>query len=168
MRTAWLIAAAGFLVGIGYAGISAYWVTGQTALLDTVGGSIERAARSGGLALAVGIWAVVVVKTVAAVLPVLALSRRFSSMQHRILWALACVEAVILTAYGLVLTGAGLLIQAKVVHTGPGANRRALAWHAYLWDPWFLLWGVLVSAALVRARSRHVQLKRPLDESSDR
>jgi hypothetical protein len=33
-----------------------------------------------------------------------------------------------------------------------GADHRALAWHAYLWDPWFLLWGVLVTAALVRSR----------------
>jgi len=33
-----------------------------------------------------------------------------------------------------------------------GADHRALAWHAYLWDPWFLVWGVLVTAALLRSR----------------
>ena len=32
------------------------------------------------------------------------------------------------------------------------ADRRALTWHAYLWDPWFLLWGLLVLAALCRDR----------------
>ena len=38
---------------------------------------------------------------------------------------------------------------------GAGADHRALAWHAYLWDPWFLLWGLLVTAALLRGRRPH-------------
>jgi hypothetical protein len=27
-------------------------------------------------------------------------------------------------------------------------DHRALAWHTYLWDPWFLMWGLLVAGAL--------------------
>jgi hypothetical protein len=65
---------------------------------------------------------------------------------------LAWAEAGILTIYGLVLSGAGWLEQSGAIGPAAGADHRALAWHAYLWDPWFLLWGVLVTAALVRSR----------------
>jgi len=51
-----------------------------------------------------------------------------------------------------VLTVAGLLVQSGAIAPAASADRRALAWHAYLWDPWFLLWGALVTAALVKSR----------------
>jgi hypothetical protein len=35
-----------------------------------------------------------------------------------------------------------------VVAVWATADHRALAWHAYLWDPWFLIWGLLVVGAL--------------------
>jgi hypothetical protein len=44
------------------------------------------------------------------------------------------------------------LVQAGVVQAASNADQRALAWHAYLWDPWFLVWGLLIAAALVRGR----------------
>jgi len=57
-----------------------------------------------------------------------------------------------LTSYGLVLTVTGLLVQAGVVTAAANADHRALKWHAYLWDPWFLVWGILVLIALLRSR----------------
>ena len=39
-----------------------------------------------------------------------------------------------------------------MIGTPANADHRALAWHAYLWDPWFLVWGLLVTAALLRSR----------------
>ena len=59
---------------------------------------------------------------------------------------------MILTGYGLVLTVAGLLVQTDVVRAAANADHRALRWHAYLWDPWFLVWGILVVVALMRSR----------------
>jgi len=38
---------------------------------------------------------------------------------------------------------------------GAGADHRALAWHAYLGDPWFLLRGLLVTAALLPGGRPH-------------
>jgi hypothetical protein len=67
-------------------------------------------------------------------------------------WVLAWAEAAILIVYGLVQTTAGLLIQADVIHASATADQRALAWHTYLWDPWFLIWGLLVAAALLLRR----------------
>lgn len=99
------------------------------------------------------LWAAAALKLVAAVLPLLALRRLTRSVWHRGLWVLAWVEAAILTVYGLVLTTVGLLVQTDVIEVSvTGAERRALAWHTYLWDPWFLLWGLLVAGALLRGR----------------
>lgn len=156
MTAAWVAAVLGLLVGLTYAAISAYSAIGGTVLLDTVGGVFERAGRSGGTAVTIGLWAVVLVKIAAAALPLLALSGILGSGWHRLVWVLTWVDVVMLTLYGLVLTIAGLLIQADVVHTRPDADHRALRWHAYLWDPWFLLWGLLAGAALQFGRSRHL------------
>jgi hypothetical protein len=143
-RPAW----AAFILGTTYAAVSVYWGLGGTWLLDTVGGSLAQHRHSAGAIAAA--WGAAALKLIAAVLPLLALRRRSGSLRDRGLWALAWVAAGILTLYGLVLTVVGLLVQADVIHASPTADHRALAWHAYLWDPWFLAWGVLIAIALVR------------------
>jgi len=140
---AWLA----LLVGLAHAMVSAYWVTGGRWLLDTVGGTFERAGRSGGATVVLAIWAVVVVKVIAAVLPLLVNLHLGSPTTRRRVCRLAWLEAWILLGYGLAYTSVGLLVQAGVVRSVQ-ANHRALAWHAYLWDPWFLVWGLLVITAL--------------------
>ncbi|MGI8695900.1 MAG: DUF3995 domain-containing protein [Mycobacteriales bacterium] len=146
---AWVAAWLALLAGLGNAAVSGYWATGGTGLLDTVGGVFERAGRNGGAKTTTLLWVVVAVKVLAAVLPVLVLRPSPGPMWQRLGWALAWVEAAILTVYGLVLTTTGLLVQAGVLRTARDADHRALAWHAYLWDPWFLVWGLLVIAALL-------------------
>ncbi len=47
------------------------------------------------------------------------------------------------------------MVQLGVIASSASADHRALAWHAYLWDPWFLVWGLLVTAALLRTRHRN-------------
>jgi hypothetical protein len=153
LGAAWAAAALGFVVGLAYAAVSVYWAAGGTGLLDTVGGAFGSAGRPAEAAMRIGLWAVVVAKIAAAVLPVLALGRSPARAWQRSIWLLAWAEAVVLTSYGLVLTIPGLLIQAGVLHPGRGADHRALEWHAYLWDPWFLLWGLLVGAALLCGQS---------------
>jgi hypothetical protein len=143
-------AKAAFALGLLYAAVSVYWALGGTWLLATVGGALQRQGRTAILVLAV--WAAVVIKMVAAVLPLMALRRVTSSGWNRAVSLLAWIEAGILTVYGLVLTVVGMLVQAGITHQSAGADHRALAWHAYLWDPWFLIWGLLVAGALRRGR----------------
>jgi hypothetical protein len=144
---------AALAVGLAYAAVSAYWATGGTWLLDTVGGTFERLGHSPGPAVLAGLWTVALVKTVAAGLPV-AVSRGIGwPLSRSAFRRLAWLAGWVLAAYGLVLTVPGLAIQAGVLHAGAHADRRALAWHAYLWDPWFLVWGLLVTAALYTPRS---------------
>jgi len=151
-------AQAAFAVGLLYAAISVYWGAGGTWLLDTVGSGLGKG--HGGSALVVfAVWLAVGLKVIAAVLPLLAVTADTSAGSGRprltrawLIRALTWIEAVILTVYGLVWTAVGLLVQAGVIGTAATADHRALEWHAYLWDPWFLVWGLLVTAALLRSR----------------
>jgi hypothetical protein len=126
--------------------ISSYWAAGGTGLLDTVGGSIARWGRDGGVGVRLALVAIVVLKLVAAWLPLQALKQPRQATVRRLAW----LQAAILTVYGGVQTVTGLAVQAGLIKTGMNADWKALDWHAYLWDPWFLITGLLVWAALLR------------------
>jgi hypothetical protein len=137
-------------LGVAYAAISAYWGLGGKWLLDTVGASLATGHSDAALT---AVWAAVVLKAAGVVIPPLA-CRPGPTRPNRRLRALGWVEGAILTVYGLVLTSTGLLVQAGAISAGRTADRRALAWHAYLWDPWFLAWGLLVLAGLSLTQRR--------------
>lgn len=160
-RARWGLAAAwaACAVGLLYAAVSVYWGLGGTWLLDTVGGSLAKLGRAHSADVIAVVWGAAALKLIAAVLPLLAVHHRGSSRRDHGLSVLAWIAAGVLIVYGLVLTAAGLMVQTDVIHASSTADHRALAWHAYLWDPWFLLWGLLIAAALLlsdRARgARH-------------
>ena len=145
---------AAFAVGLLYAAVSVYWGLGGSWLLDTVGASLTQAGRSASAPVVLAVWFAVALKVIAVVLPLPAAGAVAPGgfRRRRLARALAWIEAVILTCYGLILTAVGLLVQAGVIGTPADADHRALAWHAYLWDPWFLVWGLLVTAALLCSR----------------
>jgi hypothetical protein len=62
------------VLGTGHAAVSAYWLAGGTALLDTIGGSIEQWARDRSGTTVAALAAVVAVKFGAAALGPLALT----------------------------------------------------------------------------------------------
>jgi hypothetical protein len=131
------------------AAISAYWAVGGTGLLDTVGGSIARWGRDGGAGVRLALAAVVVLKLVAVWLS----ARAVRAASPRAVRRLAWIEASILTVYGGVLTSTGLAAQVGLVRAGADPDWKALDWHVYFWDPWFLVVGLLVWMALRRTRS---------------
>lgn len=40
-----------------------------------------------------------------------------------------------------------------MIDAAADADDKALAWHAYLWDPWFLLWGIAFVVSLRLSRT---------------
>jgi Protein of unknown function (DUF3995) len=147
---------AAFLIGLLYAAVSAYWGLGGTRLLNTIGGTLEREGRASTTSVRLLVWTAALLKLTAALVGLIAATRqhRLTRRRRRRARQGAWTIALILTLYGGVLTAIGLLIQLDLVHASPTADRTALRWHAYLWDPWFLVWGLLLATALVRSRSR--------------
>jgi hypothetical protein len=145
-RLGLLAATAALVAGLAYVAISAYWALGGRWLLATVSSSLATAHQSTTVVMAV--WAAVFLKAVGAVLPLYVRLAVPPSKWHGRLRLLAWAEGAVLTLYGFAFTLAGLLVQAGVIHQGRTADHRALVWHAYLWDPWFLVWGLLVVIAL--------------------
>jgi hypothetical protein len=154
-RRGMLPALAALVAGLAYAAISVYWGAGGRWLLNTVGISLSQPGEPGHLAALLAVWGAAAVKAVAALLPLLAIEvwpRTANSGLRRLARVLAWIETAILIGYGLILTAIGLLVQAGVIKPAARADRLALKWHAYLWDPWFLVWGIFVFLALWRSR----------------
>lgn len=144
-----------FVLGVASAAVSAYWAVGGTGMLDTVGGSIERWGRERSFAVRLALVAVAVLKLViAAAAPLAARAVRAPAWTAgRIPRLLSWISGSILVVYGGVLTTVGLLVQSGAIEPGPEADRHALAWHTWFWDPWFLLWGIAFVVALWRTRT---------------
>jgi hypothetical protein len=144
------------VLGLASAGVSGYWALGGTGLLDTVGGDIERWGRERSTAVLVVLWVLVVLKAVVGVAPLVVLgvgSPPLPAWTHgRAPRVLCWIAGVVLALYGGLLTVAGLLVEAGVIDAADDADEHALAWHAYVWDPWFALWGMAIVVALWRSR----------------
>ena len=134
------------------AAVSAYWLAGGTWLLSTVGGALEEQGRRGGAVVPAGLALVVALKLAAAVLALALLHPPGSRLLRRLLVPTALLVGGLLTLYGGVLVAVGALGLTGVL--GEPADPVALRWHVLFWDPWFLLWGILLlTAALARRRA---------------
>jgi hypothetical protein len=130
------------------AATTAYWLFGGTALLDTLGGSVERLARDrSGAALALAA-VVVVIKSLVGLLALLLLNP--ARRGGRMIVAPGILAAAALCLWG----GANVLLGALVLSgaiEGADVDRHALGWHVFLWDAWFLVWGIALAFAVVGA-----------------
>jgi hypothetical protein len=144
-RRTWAAYAAAAWAGV-FAVVSLYWALGGMAGIDTVGGEIEKLARAGeGGALA---WGAALLK-VAGVVYALALVQRWGRVFPRALmltggWA----GTAVLIGYGGLTVGTEILVAVGAVAPPAGIDWYAFYWHLALWDPYFLLWGVLLGIAV--------------------
>jgi Protein of unknown function (DUF3995) len=145
-RSAALAAAA---LAFAAAAVSLYWTLGGTGLLDAVGGEIERLARERSAPAVAVIAATAVAKLLAGALA-LALPRS----DRRPLFLVAIGGGALLALYGAVLVVAGALVLAGAIDPSDPVDEYALRWHVFVWDMWFVLWGVALALAGVLARRR--------------
>lgn len=145
-RLLWAAAAAGLV----HAGFSLYWAVGGRWLLDTVGQWAVDLGHDRPAVAGVTLVAIAALKTAAAVIPALATAGRIRPPR---LWrGLAWPAAVVLTAYGAATTLTANLVLTGTLRSDGGYDHTAMLGHAYLWDPLFLLWGVLLAAGLFATR----------------
>lgn len=135
------------------AAVTLYWTAGGTALLDTVGGSVEETARDrDAAALALGLVTFAAKGAGAVLALVLARVTPRRSPPRRAVEVTAKVAAAVLVVWGAAgMVGAALGLAGSA---GGDVDRTALWGHLLLWDPWFVLWGAALWRATGRPRSR--------------
>ncbi len=110
--------------------------------------------RTGSAGVLAVVWVTVLLKLLAAILGLVVVFGRpaLAAAQRRLAQRMAWTAALILILYGGVLSITGWLVQLDIVSPAANADHKALRWHAYLWDPWFLVWGLLLAAGLACSR----------------
>ena len=144
----------------GYAAVSLYWAAGGTAGLSTVGGIAQAMARTGGAAAAAGIAAIVLLKTSGGLLALAMVMPWGQRLPRRALSIAGLAGSALLIVYGAVeVVGEALAETGAVTPSAP--DWTALRWHLALWDPWFLVWGLLLAAAAWGYRRSARQVTNP-------
>jgi len=144
----------------GYAAVSLYWAAGGTAGLSTVGGVAQTMARTGGVAAAAGIAAIVLLKTAGGLLALAMVMPWGQRLPRRALSTAGLAGSALLIVYGAVQVAGEALAETGAV-TPSAPDWTALRWHLALWDPWFLVWGLLVAAATWGYRQSGRQVTNP-------
>ncbi|CAN7393555.1 DUF3995 domain-containing protein [Terrabacter sp. LjRoot27] len=143
----WFTIAAG--VGTVHAAASLYWALGGDALADTVGAWAVAWRAGSPVAAGFALAAIGLVKLTAASVPWISARSGGPRGALRLLcWA----GSVLLVAYGLANTAVANLALVGVV--GSVDDLAATRGHAWLWDPLFLVWGLVLGVGLWQTRRR--------------
>ncbi|MEI7032329.1 DUF3995 domain-containing protein [Streptomyces pratensis] len=138
---------AAFWLGLLYALVSVYWAAGGTVGLDTLGGELERLARARDPRMIAVVWLTAGLKLFAAVLGLAVVQEWGQRVPRRVLLTLSWGATAALVLYGGSLVVGQTLVEAGVIEASADMDRKAFSWHLFLWDPWFLVWGLLLGAA---------------------
>lgn len=74
-------------------------------------------------------------------------------LPRRPLLVAAWAAAIGLSAYGALQTGAVALLASGVIEPAEPVEARVLRWRLFLWEPWFLLIGLLLAGAAMHYKS---------------
>jgi hypothetical protein len=124
---------------------SFYWGFGGTLLLDTVGREAVELVEAGDVGIYVAVWFAGFVKVAGGVLA-LALVRPWGRrlFRHWMLLVAGWGGAVVLVLYGGVQIGIQLMVLGGILVPPGGIDWRGFYGHLYVWDPWFIVWGLLM------------------------
>ena len=134
------------------AAVTLYWTVGGTLLLDTVGGAIEDLARDRSLgAVALG-TTTVLLKIAAGVLSLALIRVSVGGRRRRFLLLTNGVASAILCVWGGANVIVGALVLGGAITSSADVDRHALRWHVFVWDMWFLVWGLSLAVTVAAAR----------------
>lgn len=125
-----------------FAAMSFYWAAGGTAGVDTLGNEIERLADERESGFIAEVWATGALKVLGGLLA-LALVQPGWGIPTRALRIAAWAAGVLLTVYAAANFVQHGLMEAGAVDTPEDLGSDAVTWHLALWDPWWLLGGIL-------------------------
>ncbi len=136
------------------AAVSLFWTLGGTLLLDTLGGELEdmvRARSLGGLALGA---AAILLKVTAGLLALALLQPRHGRLRRRGVLIASGAASAILVLWGGANVLIGALVLGGVVVPSGAVDEHALRWRVFVWDLWFLVWGIALALAVALHRRR--------------
>lgn len=132
--------------GLVHAAFSLYWALGGRWLLPTVGEWAVEVTREAPVASALLLVAVAAGKGAVALLPLR--GRRGPAGRRRLWRGTWWLAAAVLAGYGAVNSVAAWLVLGGAIRPQGGYERDAMIGHAFLWDPLFMVWGLLLAAGL--------------------
>ncbi|WP_420123505.1 DUF3995 domain-containing protein [Nakamurella sp.] len=146
----WGAAVAGGIHGL----FSLYWAVGGRWLLDTVGAWAVDLTERAQVLVVLLLLLVAAVKAAAAVIP---LAVEAGRMPGRRRWrAVEWAGVALLVGYGGLTTIVAALVLLGAIEPDGGYDRASMIGHALLWDPLFLVWGVLLGIGLALTRDRAI------------
>ena len=152
-RTGLPVAVLGAVLGLGYVALNLYWAAGGDRWLAEYGSHLI--GRADGDAFRVSSLVLAALLLAEVLLVIRAVTMPFDAPARVVVRWLAWAGAGLIALYGLAMTAIGLYIQLDVAGV-EAADPRLYKWHAFLWDPWFLLLGVALVTALVRSARAYV------------
>ena len=134
-------------VAFAFAAVSFYWGAGGLVGVSTLGGRIEELALARDPAIIAMVWVTGVLKVLGGLLALALVQPWGRRLPRQWLLRAAWGGAGLLTVYGLLQTTFVALIAFGVITPTQPVESTVLRWRLLLWEPWFLLWGVLLALA---------------------
>lgn len=132
---------------VGFALISLYWAVGGQVGGETLGVEIDRLADVRDASFVASLWAAFALKAVAAVLALALVQPWGRRLPRRLLVVLGAVTGAGITLYAVANLVQHALMAAGAIGTPDALGPDAVTWHLALWDPFWLLGGLLFLAA---------------------
>jgi uncharacterized protein DUF3995 len=148
------------VLGVLYAALNFYWAAGGERWLDKYGSHLIGDAGAASFKAASAVLGVLFL--VAVALGLQAVLMPFDASARTPVRWLAWVAAGLLALFGLGMTSIGLAVQFGIGNLAAADNPEVFRWHAFLWDPWYLVWGVVLMVALLQSGRAYVATGRKL------
>ncbi len=138
-RVAGYLAAAWAFV---FAAASFYWALGGTLGVETIAPAITSLVDDP-MFVAIGLWGAGVAKAIGGVLALALILARLPVGVRRALGWLALIGGALVAPYGGASLVQHALMVLGVIGTPAALGSTAARWHLFLWDPWWLIGGLL-------------------------
>lgn len=140
MQATWYATAAS-IWSFAFAALTFYWALGGTAGIETIGPAITGLA--GDPVFLIFLWLTGIFKLLAGLLALALFQPWAAIFPQRLRLAAAWALGLGLLLYGLASFIQHLLMLTSVVPLPAGLGAYAARWHLALWDPWWMLGGLL-------------------------
>jgi hypothetical protein len=130
-----------------FAVLSLYWAAGGLIGGDTLGAEIDRLAREREPGFVASLWSAFALKAIAAALALALVESWGRRLPRRPLLVLGAATGAGITLYAAANFVQHALMAVGTIDTPDALGTEALPWHLALWDPFWLVGGVLFLAA---------------------